>query len=317
MQLRSFPVLDRPAAMPAEITATVSNGPPPSWIKLLRLVQPYRGLTSMVALGCGAAMAGGDLLSPHRLPTLALALLLVGPVLNGAGHAINAYFDRNLFAASERHPEAPQRLTSDAIVATIGILCLLSLMLAHQLGPFAFNVTCATLAIHFALNAPPLSLRRQSWWNGLFFGIVSVAGPWLLGEALVGSVTQSAVELAAIFSFGAVGLHLLDTLHQGEGERRAGLQTLAAVFGPEVGAGIAALIINTSLLGAAIACAGAQVMHAALGIGLTLVAQFTVQFVGFRQAAGKRGAFAVISFVLYMAAMALAASALGQQVLEL
>lgn len=315
MQLRSFPVLDRPAAMPAEFTVVVSRGFPPAWLKLLRLVKPYRGLTSMVALGCGAAMAGGDLLAPQRLPLLALALLLVGPLLNGAGHAINAYFDRHLFTA-DRHPEVPH-LTSDAVVATIGILCLLSLMLAHQLGPFAFNITCATLAIHFALNAPPFSLRRQSWWNGLFFGIVSVAGPWLLGEALVGTVTQSAVELAVIFSFGAVGLHLLDTLHQAKGERRAGLQTLAAVFGPEVGAGIAALIINTSLLGAAIACAGGQVMHAALGIGLTLVAQFTVQFVGFRQPAGKRGAFAVISFVLYMAAMALAASALGHQVLEL
>ncbi|MNX97213.1 bacteriochlorophyll/chlorophyll a synthase [compost metagenome] len=133
----------------------------------------------------------------------------------------------------------------------------------------------------------------------------------------MGGVTQSAIELAAIFSFGAVGLHLLDTLHRGEGERRAGLQTLAAVFGPEVGAGIAALIINTSLLGAAIACAGAQVMHAALGIALTLLAQFTLQYVGFRQPAGKRGAFAVLSFALYMAAMALAASALGHQVLEL
>ncbi|HEY9897957.1 MAG TPA: UbiA family prenyltransferase [Pantanalinema sp.] len=317
MQLRSFPVLDRPAAMPAEREAALPAREAPSWVKVLKLVQPYRGLTSMVALACGAAMAGGDLLSPHRLPTLAIAMILVGPLLNGAGHAINAYFDRHLPGFAERRLEAPTRLTSDGIVATIGILCLLSLVLAHQLGAFAFNVTGLTLAIHFALNAPPLSLRRQSWWNGLFFGIVSVAGPWVLGVTLEGSVTQSAVELAAIFSFGAVGLHLLDTLHQGEGERRAGLQTLAAVFGPEVGAGIAALIINTSLLGAAIACAGAQVMHAALGIALTMLAQVTLQFVGFRQSAGKREAFAVMSFVLYMGAMALAASALGQQVLEL
>lgn len=317
MQLRSFPVLDRPVLRPAEPEASPLIPDAPSWLEVLKLLQPYRGLTSMAALACGAVMAGGDLLAPHRLPTLAAALVLVGPLLNGAGHAINAYFDRHLPGMSEQRREAPMRLTSDAVVATIGILCLVSLVLAHQLGPFAFNVTGLTLAVHFALNAPPLSLRRQSWWNGLFFGLVSVAGPWLLGEALVGGITQSAVELAVIFSFGAVGLHLLDTLHQGEGERRAGLQTLAAVFGPEVGAGIAAVIIDTSLLGAAIACTGAQAMHAALGIGLTLLAQVTLQFVGFRQQGGKREAFAVMSFVLYMAAMALAASALGHQVLEL
>lgn len=308
MQLRSFPVTDPPFLRPKFRVQTVQAAPP-AWHSLLSFLKPQHWLLPMVAMFCGAGMAGPQILPPHDLTLLILGLTLVGPLLGGAGRAINAYFDRDVEADPDR-PDPFGRLSADAIVATMGILSLLALLVAHHLGAFAFNVTALTLATHFALNAPPLRLRRQTWWNVVFYGIISLGGPWILGGALFNSLSENSIVLASLFGFGAVGLQLAGTLHRGLGERRAGLQTLAALLGPEIGAWIAALVIDTSLLGAAIVCLGAQALIASGGLLVLLLMQLGLQVAGFQQPASKRHAYATASVILYMAAMMLSVASM-------
>lgn len=306
MQLRAFPVIDRPVDVTPELTVITVQAPP-AWTSWVSLLKPQKWLLPMVAMGCG--LSGPQALSAIAPLTLVLALLLVGPLLTGTGHVVNAFFDRHGEAFRDQDLRPPAfRLTSDAIVALIGVLSLLSLLVAHQLGSFAFNVTAVTLAIDFALNAPPFRLRRQAWWNGLFFGVVAVGGPWVLGETLVGTLSQNSTVLACIFGFGAVGLQLVGSLHRSRGERMAGLQTLAALFGPEVGAGMAAMIIDTSLLGAAIVCFGTQETLASGLLMGTLGAQLGIQLLGFRFPRLNRVSLSILSMGLYMTAMLVAAT---------
>lgn len=316
MQLRSFPVIDRPIMTLPEITVT-TKAAPPVWKTVLGMLRPHRWALPMVALLCGALLSGGETVLRDQWAVLSLGLLLVGPLLTGAGSAINAYFDRDVTAHHAYELLRSARLNLDAMVATIGVMSLLSLLVAHQLGSFAFNVTALTLAIYFALNAPPLRLRRHTWWNAVFFGLVSAGGPWILGETFVGPVSANSIVLASIFGFGALGLHLIDTLERGEGERRAGLRTLAALLGPEVGAGISALVIDTSLLGAAIVCFGAQAMPAAGALLVALGLLLSLQIVSFKRPAIKPSVVYAFSLVLYMAAMLISATSLCQHVIDL
>lgn len=317
MQLRSFPVIDRPVMTIPELTVTAVPAAPPVWRTVLGMLRPHRWALPMVATLCGMLISGGETgLRDHWL-TLTLGLLLVGPLLTGAGSAINAYFDRDVTAHHAYELLRSARLNLDAVVATIGVMSLLSLLVAHQLGSFAFNVTSLTLAIYFALNAPPLQLRRHTWWNAAFFGLVSAAGPWILGETFVGPISANSIVLASIFGFGALGLHLIDTLPRGEGERRAGLRTLAALLGPEVGAGISALVINTSLLGSAIVCFGSQALSASGAILVALVVLLSLQLASFKRPAIKPGVVYGFSLLLFMAAMLLSATALCHHVIDL
>lgn len=317
MQLRSFPVIDRTVGSTPELTVVAAHEAPGFWRRALEVLQPHRWLLPMVSLGCGVAISSGDSFSKIGWATLAMALALVGPLVTGAGYAIHAYFDRDVQELDGLgRLVLSGRATTDAVVATIGVLSLVSLLVAHQLGSFAFNVASLTLALFFALNAPPLRLRRQTWWNSLCFGLVSVGTPWILGQSLVGAYSQNSILLACIFAFGALGLQLLDSLHRGAGERRAGLRTLAALLGPEVGAGIAAVVIETSLLGAAIIGFGNQAVAAASGLLAVMAAQLVVLLLGVRRL-DHRGLFTAVSFGLFMLAMLLAASSFGHQVLEL
>lgn len=317
MQLRAFPVIDRRVMTMPEITVTTRPAAPPAWKTVIQMLRPYRWALPMVALLCGALLSGGTAAVRDQWAVLGLGLLLAGPLLTGAGSAINAYFDRDVTAHHAYELLRSTRINLDAIVASIGVLSLLSLLVANQLGSFAFNVTILTLAIYFALNAPPLRLRRHTWWNALFFGLISAGGPWILGETLVGPISVNSLVLASIFGFGALGLHLVDTLPRGEGERRAGLRTLAAILGPEVGAGISALVIDTSLLGAAIICFGGQALSAAGAILAAMAVLLTLQLASFKRPAIKPGVVYAVSLVLFMAAMLLSATSLFHHVIEL
>lgn len=317
MQLRSFPVIDRRVMTVPEITVTTRRAAPPAWKNVIQVLRPHRWALPMVAMLCGALISGGAEALQNQWAALTLGLLLVGPLLTGAGSAINAYFDRDVTAHHAYELLRSARINLDAIVATIGVLSLVSLLVAHQFGSFAFNVTSLTLAIHFALNAPPLRLRRHTWWNALFFGLISVGGPWILGETFVGPISANSLVLASIFGFGALGLHLVDTLPRGEGERRAGLRTLAAILGPEVGAGISALVIDTCLLGAAIVCFGGQALSAAGAILVVLAVLLSLQLASFKRPALKPRVVYGFSLLLFMAAMLISATSLCHHVIEL
>lgn len=222
------------------------------WKAALELTRPQQWVLPMVAMLAGSLAAGCGTHLMETWPQLLLGLLLVGPLLTGAGNVINAYFDRDLAVAGS--PLISGRMTPDLAVAQIAVMALLAVGAANLLGTGIFGLALASVFIALAVNAPPLRLRRQTWWNGLFHGIGAVALPWVIGHLPHAALTVNSGILAGLFAFGAMGLQIMAGLTDAEREREAGIRSFAALLGAEVGALVAALLVNTAILGAAILC---------------------------------------------------------------
>ncbi|GEM_PF-1111881 len=248
---------------------------PLSWKDALLVMRPRQWVLPVGAMLAGSLAAGcGDHLMT-TWPQLLLAVVLVGPLLSGTGNVINAYFDRDVEAPGG--PLSSGRLTPDLAVAQIAVMALLALGAANLLGPQIFALAIASVFIALAVNAPPLRLRRQTWWNGLFHGIAAVALPWVIGHLPHGALTVNSGILAGLFAFGAMGLQIMAGLTDAEREREAGIRSFAALLGAEVGALVSALLVNTAILGAAILCYDANALAASGALTVVFAVALSLQ----------------------------------------
>lgn len=246
-----------------------------AWKDVLAVTRPREWFLPMGAMLAGSLAAGcGDHLMV-TWPQLLLGLVLVGPLLAGAGNVIHAYFDRDLEAPGG--PLSSGRMMPDLAVAQIAVMALLALGAANLLGPWIFALALSSVFIALAVNAPPLRLRRQTWWNGLFHGIAAVALPWVIGHLPHGALTVNSGILAGLFAFGAMGLQIMAGLTDAEREREAGIRSFAALLGAEVGALVSALLVNTAILGAAILCYDGNAMAASGALSVLFAVTLSMQ----------------------------------------
>jgi bacteriochlorophyll/chlorophyll synthetase len=267
----------------------------------LELSNPAGWLLPMAAFFCGAVASGQIVPDTTHAIRLGLGLVLAGPFLAGMNSVVNSLFDRDLDAIN--HPERPLpsgRLSVNSVIAQMWLMGMLVTLYAHMLENGlgtrldavlglgggeqrgVFYLTIASLALIFAVNAPPLSLRRNTWWSGIFFGILAVALPWLTGHLLFGPLSFISTVFAICFAFGAVGLLILAALNNVEGERRVGIRSLSALLGREMGILIAAMLIDTAILAAAILAAPQNLPSVFALVGLCLL-QVGLQVAFFRR----------------------------------
>ncbi len=297
MQLTSLPVIERlgtgklrpaspesktgrPFASPKEILVQTRLAAPEglrqlAWKDALSLTRPRQWVLPMGAMLAGSLAAGcGDHLMA-TWPQLLLGLALVGPLLAGSSNLINAYFDRDLEAPGGLLSSG--RMAPDLAVAQIAVMALLALGAANLLGPWIFGLAIASVFISLAVNAPPLRLRRQTWWNGLFHGIAAIAFPWVIGHLPHAALTLNSAILAGLFAFGAMGLQIMAGLTDADREREAGIRSFAALLGPELGALVSALLVNTAILGAAILCYDGNALAASGALSVLFAVTLSVQ----------------------------------------
>ncbi|MEB3185895.1 MAG: UbiA family prenyltransferase [bacterium] len=310
MQLRAFPVLDR-----VELRSRARSVLPP----IPRAMPGPRFLTALEMTHWPVptmAVVAGAMAVPHDGASLevwfrvALGALLMGPLVNAASSLVARFFDH---ASTAELPQGER----DLWITAMGSLSIVAAVVGHLLGDFAFWASTISIGIALTLSAPPLRLRREAWWNGLFGSLNLVLLPWMLGSALMGTSPVEAWLLATVFAFGAVGLHLGLTLDQSAHDRLAGLKTLGAVFGPEVGALVAAVMVDTSLVGAAIVGAGKQSPASLLAIALLTVWMIALQVLAIRVPVGRRGGFFMAMQVLFLLAMAVGVVASPTAILQL
>ena len=287
MQLRAFPVLDR-----VELKARASKVLPPlrRVIRLPRLVESLEMSHWPVPM---MAVLAGALAVPHDGP----GFEAWSPVVNGASSLVARFFDVTDASDAPLHER-------DLWVTVMGSLGIIAAGVGHLLGEFAFWASTASIGLAMTLSAPPLRLRREAWWNGLLGSLNIVLLPWMLGSDLMGASVLEAWLLATVFAFGAVGLHLGLTLDRSSHERLAGIKTLGAVFGPDLGALLAAVMVDTSLVGAAIVGAGKQAPASTLAIALLTVWMIALQVLAIRLPHGRRGGLFLAMQVLFLVAMA-------------
>ncbi len=333
MQLHAFPVLGRTSER-LRLTLFSQTEEKPVWLHSLQLSHPAGWLLPMAAFGCGAVASGKLVPDAGGALRLALGLILAGPLLAGMNAVVNALFDRDIDAITNPGRPLPSgKLPINSVISQMALMGMLILLYAqlleHGLGSRIdaslgfgsidvggiFYMTIASLAVVFAVNAPPLSLRRNTWWSGIFYGVLAVGFPWVTGHLFYAPVTLSSALFAGCFAFGAVGLLMLAALNKVEGERRVGIRSLSALLGREVGLLIGAMLVDTAIMAAAI-LAAPHGLPAVGALGALLLVQVGLQFVCFRRAHTPAWAYAA-AVATFGAAMVTAAASLPGLVLAM
>lgn len=210
----------------------------------LELLKPVTWFAPMWAFGCGVISSGET--QSGRWLEIVLGVLLAGPLVCGTSQAVNDWFDRHVDAINE--PGRP--IPSGRIPGQWGLYfgsawTLLSLAVGAALGPLALSATAFGLVLAWIYSAPPIRLKRDGWAGTIAVGACYEGLPWFTGAAIMaGGMPQSSIlMIAALYSFGAIGIMTLNDFKSVEGDRQMGLRSLPVRFGADGAARLACVIM--------------------------------------------------------------------------
>ena len=222
--------------------AAAAAPPRAKWASVLELLKPITWFAPMWAYGCGIVSSG--LPAPAHWRSIALGVVLAGPMVCGTSQAVNDWFDRHVDAINE--PNRP--IPSGRLPGRTGLLIaigwtVLSLLVAAPLGPWGFGAAVFGLALAWAYSAPPFRLKRNGWWGNTACAACYEGLPWITGAAVMAGARPDwrVFAAAALYSAGAHGIMTLNDFKSVEGDRQTGIFSLPVLLGVE-GAGNAACI---------------------------------------------------------------------------
>lgn len=199
----------------------------------------------MWAFACGAISSG--ILIRDRWPTLALGLLITGPLVCATSQAANDWFDRHVDAINEPQRPIPSGRMPGRWGLRVAILwTLLSLLAAVPLGLAGIAAVAIALAFAWAYSAPPFRFKQNGWIGNAAVGITYEGLAWVTGAIVMlsGAIPSWKILLiAALYSLGAHGIMTLNDFKAIEGDRTMGIRSLPAALGPDRAAWVASLVM--------------------------------------------------------------------------
>lgn len=224
------------------------RSPPRQWPEpsaVLELLKPITWFPPMWAFSCGAVSSG--ILVRDRWPTLALGLLITGPLVCATSQAANDWFDRHVDAINEPQRPIPSgRMPGRWGLRVAVIWTMLSLLAAVPLGIAGVGAVAIALAFAWAYSAPPFRFKQNGWVGNAAVGITYEGLAWVTGAiVMLGGVMLSwqILLIAALYSLGAHGIMTLNDFKAIEGDRAMGIRSLPAALGPERAAWVASLVM--------------------------------------------------------------------------
>jgi chlorophyll synthase len=218
------------------------RAPTPSVV--LEGLKPITWFAPMWAFMCGAVSSGGPLLS--RWPFVIAGIVLAGPAVCGASQAVNDWFDRHVDAINE--PQRP--IPSGRLPGRWGFYIALaatavSLLLAATLGVWVFAAGVVGVVLAWIYSAPPLRLKQRGWWGPATVGLSYEGLSWFTGAAVTGQSFPSGpvIALAALYSFGAIGIMVLNDFKAVEGDREMGVLSVPVDLGVDNAAMLSCVIM--------------------------------------------------------------------------
>lgn len=216
----------------------------PSPGAVLELFKPVTWFPPMWAFLCGVVSSGASF--EGRWLFLIAGVALTGPLVCATSQAVNDWFDRHVDAINEPHRPIPSGRIPGRWGLYIAIVwTAVSLAVAWLTGPWVFAATTLGLFLAWAYSAPPLRLK-VSGVAGPFAVAFSYEGlTWFTGAAVMAGALPSGpvLILAALYSFGAYGIMVLNDFKAVEGDRRLGLRSLPAELGVDSAARIACAVM--------------------------------------------------------------------------
>ncbi len=213
-----------------------------------------------------------------------LGMLLTGPLASGTCQMLNDYFDRDLDEINEPWRPIPGGAISlrNATVL-IAIWSLLSVAVGYLIHPLiALYVIIGIVNAHL-YSANPVKLKKRLWAGNVIVAVSYLIIPWIAGEIAfrpvisLENLTPSLI-VAGLFTIASTGTMTINDFKSIEGDRQVGIRTLPAVFGASKAAFIAAVLIDSGQLMAALFMLLLGLPGYALVVALLVVPQLLLQF---------------------------------------
>jgi chlorophyll synthase len=263
----------------SDIGLALTAPPPkvPAASAVLQLLKPVTWFAPMWAFLCGVVSSGAPLHA--RWPVAVAGVVLAGPALCATSQSVNDWFDRHVDAINE--PARP--IPSGRIPGRWGLWIAmfwtaLSVLLAAALGPWVFGVALTGLLLAWAYSAPPVRLKQRGWWGPISAALCYEGFAWFTGAAVMTGALPDVriITFAALYSFGAVGIMVLNDFKSVAGDRRMSLVSVPVDLGVENAARLACVVMAAPqvVVAALLTTWGKPVQAAA--VGLCLLAQFAL-----------------------------------------
>ena len=198
----------------------------------------------MWAYACGIVSSG---VPPSQgYWTIAVGILLCGPLVCGTSQAVNDWFDRDVDAINEPHRPIPSGRIPGRWGLAIAIAWTgLSLVVSATLGAAVLVATAVGLAVAWAYSAPPLRLKANGWWGNSAVALCYEGLPWFTAaSAMLGGLPPAEILwLALLYSIGAHGIMTLNDFKAVEGDRRMGVGSLPVRLGERRAALLACVVM--------------------------------------------------------------------------
>jgi chlorophyll synthase len=241
---------------------------------VLELLKPITWFAPMWAFMCGVVSSGAPL--ADRWPLALAGIVLAGPAICATSQAVNDWFDRHVDAINE--PTRP--IPSGRIPGSWGLLIALawtslSLLLAWSLGPWVFGAAMLGMALAWAYSAPPLRLKQRGWWGPASVALCYEGLTWFTGASVMKHALPDGrtIAVAALYSFGAIGIMVLNDFKAVEGDRQTGVLSVPVDLGVENAAWLACFIMAApQVVVATLLLSWGQPFHA-VAVGMSLIAQ--------------------------------------------
>lgn len=197
---------------------------------LVELSKPSILALVMVTATCGALVAGGSLPVARLLIALGATSLVVA-----AANALNMYAERDfdgLMGRTARRPLPSGRLAPEV---ALGFSLMLASIGLNVLGLAAGGLPCALTLLAFVSYVFVYTPLKRVGPIALWVGALPGALPPLIGCAAVrGTLNEASLWLFVILFVWQVPHFLAIALFRADDYRRAGMQVLPVVHGPEV-----------------------------------------------------------------------------------
>ncbi len=210
-------------------------------VALLQIVRPHNMIAAGLAVAAGWFVAGG------AGSGLVLRVSLVAALATGAGNVINDYFDFAIDRVNKpRRPLPAGRLTPRAALVWYGVLTTVTTLFAVFAAPASAILFAVAWQAALFLYA---RILKRMWIAGNVAVALVSASAFLAGATAAGRPQAALIPMAIAFAF-VMCRELIKGGEDLEGDRIAGVRTLAVVVGRERSAALAggAMLVVTALL---------------------------------------------------------------------
>jgi chlorophyll synthase len=201
-------------------------------------------------------------------------MVLAGPAICATSQATNDWFDRHVDAINEPGRPIPSgRIPGRWGLGIAVVWTGVSLALAATLGPWVLGAAVFGLLLGWAYSAPPIRLKEAGWWGLASVALCYEGLAWFTGAAVMagGLPEGRVIATAGLYSFGAMGIMILNDFKAIDGDRQTGVRSIPVELGAENAAWLACVImVAPQIVVAALLMLWGRPVHAIIVIASVL-----------------------------------------------